>query len=52
MKPTKKVVVLNVKVDPRIKVALAKAAARNGQTSSSIVRKLLADYLRAQSLWK
>jgi len=51
-KTPKKFVVMNVKLDPKMKVALAKAAARDGQTSSAVVRKLLADYLRAQGLWK
>ena len=36
----------------RIRAALAKAARRHDQTSADIVRKLLADYLRSEGLWK
>jgi len=36
----------------RIRGALAKAARRHDQTSADIVRKLLADYLRSEGLWK
>jgi hypothetical protein len=32
--------------------ALAKAARRHDQTSADIVRKLLAEYLRSEGLWK
>jgi hypothetical protein len=41
-------VVLNIKIAAPMKAALAKAAARDGQSSSSIVRKLIADFLRAE----
>ena len=40
--------VLNIKIAAPMKAALAKAATRDGQSSSSIVRKLIADFLRAE----
>jgi hypothetical protein len=52
MAPQQKTVVLNVKVTPKMRVALAKAAARQDQTSSDIVRKLLTEFLRAEGLMK
>jgi predicted transcriptional regulator len=52
MKTPKKFVVMNIKIDPKVKATLAKAAARDGQTSSAVVRKLVADYLREQGFLK
>ncbi len=52
MKKPKGKVVLNLKLEPALKTALAKLAARDEQSSSSIVRKLIADHLRSEGFLK
>jgi hypothetical protein len=44
--------VLNLQISAEMKIALAKLAKRDGQTSSSLVRQLLADHLRAKGFLK
>jgi hypothetical protein len=51
-KKQKSWVVLNLKLPPAMKDALAQRAARDGQTASSVVRQLVADFLRAEGLTK
>ena len=44
--------VLNLQISAEMKDALAKLAKRDGQTSSSLVRQLLADHLRSKGFLK